>query len=152
MEIPSLLWDYTRWANDIVIMTLERYGPQTPAFSLRLMSHICNAQSVWLARIIGQAAPAAIWEEHDLGRIRQLNSESLQGLKAAIDEQGNNLGAIVAYTNSSGIAFENSVLDILMQVFTHGGYHRAQIAMDLRQHGLEPVNTDYISWIRASRR
>lgn len=152
MEIPELLWQYTLWANDIVLMTLEKYGPETPAFSLRLMSHIANSQSVWLSRIIGQQSPTGIWEEHDLERCRQLNRDSLQGLKAVLDEQGNNLGAIVAYKNSSGIAFENSILDILMQVFTHGGYHRAQIAVDLRQKGFEPVNTDYISWLRATRR
>jgi uncharacterized damage-inducible protein DinB len=152
MEIPELLWEYTQWANDIVVMTLEKYGTETPAFSLRLISHIVNAQCVWLSRIIGQQAPTAIWEEHDLERIKQLNSESLRGLKAVLDEQGGNLDAIVVYKNSSGIAFENSILDILLQVFTHGGYHRAQIAVDLRQKGLEPVNTDYISWLRATRR
>jgi len=152
MEILDLLWQYNSWANEIVLMTLEKYGPQTPAASLRLMSHIANSQSVWLSRIIGQPLPTGIWDEHAIARIRQLNSDSLRGLKAVIDEQGDNLGAIVAYKNSSGIAFENSVLDILMQVFTHGGYHRAQIAMDLRQAGLEPVNTDYISWVRAGRR
>ena len=152
MQIPYLLWEYNRWANDIVLMTLEKYGPETPATALRLMSHIANSQTVWLSRIIGQQSPVAIWEEHDLEKIKQLNSDSLRGLKAVVDEQGDNLGATVAYQNSSGIAFENSILDILLQVFTHGGYHRAQIAMQLRQSGLEPVNTDYISWVRAARR
>jgi len=37
---------------------------------------------------------------------------------------------------------------MLLQAFTHGGYHRGQIAMQLRQQGLEPVNTDYIIWVR----
>jgi uncharacterized damage-inducible protein DinB len=152
MQIPELLWEYNRWANDIVLMTLEKYGPEVPPTSLRLMSHIANSQSVWLSRIIGQPAPAAIWEEHDIAKCKQLNADSLQGIKAVIDGQADNLDAIVAYKNSSGIAFENSILDILLQVFTHGGYHRAQIAMQLRQSGLEPVNTDYISWVRAVRR
>ena len=152
MQIPELLWEYTRWANDIVLMTLEKYGSETPAFSLRLMSHIANSQFVWLSRIVGQQAPTGIWEEHELEKCKQLNRESLQGLKAVIDGQGENPGAIVAYRNSSGIVFENSVLDILLQVFNHGGYHRAQIAMDLRRSGLEPVNTDYISWVRAAKR
>jgi uncharacterized damage-inducible protein DinB len=31
---------------------------------------------------------------------------------------------------------------------THGTYHRGQIAMQLRQQGLEPVNTDYIMFLR----
>ena len=39
--------------------------------------------------------------------------------------------------------------DILIQVFNHGTYHRAQVAKDLRGNGLAPVNTDYITYVRA---
>jgi uncharacterized damage-inducible protein DinB len=33
-------------------------------------------------------------------------------------------------------------------VFNHGTYHRAQVARDLRQHNLEPINTDFIFYVR----
>ena len=59
------------------------------------------------------------------------------------------LTEVITYSNSRGEAFETSVHDILIQVFNHGTYHRAQVARDLRQHLLTPVNTDYITYVRA---
>ncbi|MGH9479278.1 MAG: DinB family protein [Terriglobales bacterium] len=38
--------------------------------------------------------------------------------------------------------------DILMHVALHSGYHRGQIAADMRSGGLEPAYTDYIHWRR----
>jgi uncharacterized damage-inducible protein DinB len=46
------------------------------------------------------------------------------------------------------MTFTNTVFDMLLQVFTHGGYHRGQIAMEMRKAGLEPINTDYINFVR----
>jgi uncharacterized damage-inducible protein DinB len=56
---------------------------------------------------------------------------------------------VITYSNSRGEAFDTSVHDILIQVFNHGTYHRAQVARDLRQQLLTPVNTDYITYVRA---
>ncbi|WP_414711827.1 DinB family protein [Sphingobacterium sp. UBA1498] len=46
------------------------------------------------------------------------------------------------------MAFHNKVNDILLHVFNHGTYHRAQIASEMRRNGVEPINTDYITFIR----
>lgn len=152
MEILEELFQYYNWANDILLMTLEKYGPQVPPASMRLMSHIVNVQVLWLSRIKGETPAVGVWEEHDLATCKQLNKESLQRLRSLIDQRTDNFATIVAYKNSSGIPYETAVLDILLQTLNHGTYHRGQIAMDLRQAGLEPVNTDYISWVRATRR
>ncbi|QLH28398.1 MAG: hypothetical protein HWD63_02710 [Candidatus Parvibacillus calidus] len=34
--------------------------------------------------------------------------------------------------------------DIIFHIINHSTYHRGQIAMEFRQSGLEPLNTDYI--------
>jgi uncharacterized damage-inducible protein DinB len=142
------LWEYASWANETVLNTLEGLGSSAPASSLRLMSHIVNAQTVWLNRLNGDPAVAALWETHPLEKIRNLNSGTMQGLKAAIDRFGPDLSRKVPYRNLSGVPYESPVSDMLLQVFNHGTYHRAQIAMDLRDRGLEPVNTDYITFTR----
>jgi uncharacterized damage-inducible protein DinB len=59
------------------------------------------------------------------------------------------LTEVISYTNTQGEAFQTTVEDILIHVFNHGTYHRAQVARDLRQHALTPVNTDYITYVRA---
>jgi uncharacterized damage-inducible protein DinB len=142
------LWRYSNWANDRVLAAFDQNGGQMPASALRLLSHIANAQSTWVSRLAGVKPPVGIWDEHDLARCKQLLEETSQGLRIALARYGDNLDVSVAYTSSRGQSFENTVFDILAQVFNHATYHRAQIAMIMRQHGLEPVNTDYIIFAR----
>lgn len=148
MQTLDQLLKYTVWANNTTLAVLEKYGPQTPTSSLRLMSHLVNSQATWLARLRNESATVGIWEEHSLATCKAMNTETLQGFRAFVqipDPQKK-----VAYKNSMGMPFENTVLDILLQMLSHGSYHRGQIAMQLRQHGLEPVNTDYIMFIRTA--
>jgi uncharacterized damage-inducible protein DinB len=142
------LWNYAGWANDLVLNTLEGLGADAPASCLRLMSHVVNAQTNWLNRLNGDTSVVPLWEPYPVEKIRVLNAATLEGLKVAMDRFGGDIGQMVAYKNMSGVPFENTVADILLQVFNHGTYHRAQIAMDLREKGLEPVNTDYITFVR----
>jgi uncharacterized damage-inducible protein DinB len=145
MDALDQLWQYTVWANNTILTTLENYGQQTPASALRLMSHVMNAQTVWLARLNGQSPKVGIWDEHDLATCRSMNTESLEGFGELL---GKPAQENISYKNSTGMAFENTVLDIWLQMLSHGSYHRGQIAMQLRQNGLEPVNTDYIIFLR----
>jgi len=142
------LWKYTVWANETVFAILDNYGSDVPASSIRLMSHIVNAQATWLARLNGVPPVTGIWDERDLTASRRLNEETLRGFKTLMESPEFHTGKKVGYKNSAGTVFENTMGDILLQAFTHGGYHRGQIAMQLRQQGLEPVNTDYIVFVR----
>lgn len=56
---------------------------------------------------------------------------------------------IIAYTNTQGTLFRTRLSDILIHLALHGSYHPGQIAMALRREGIEPVNTDYIAYVRA---
>ncbi|MGV3642512.1 MAG: DinB family protein [Adhaeribacter sp.] len=139
---------YNIWANEVLVNWLEELGEAVPASTMHLLSHIANAQAVWLSRLQGLAYQRGIFEEHSLGTCRELlvsTSDELLEL-AAMPSLG--LQQMLAYTNSQGQPFETVVEDILMHVFNHGTYHRAQIARDLRQHSLNPVDTDYIIYVR----
>ena len=71
-------------------------------------------------------------------------------VRALLDagERAGALDAPVAYTNSSGTAFETPLRDILTHVVNHGTHHRAQIALVLREAGIAPPATDYIYFVR----
>ncbi len=142
------LLSYTTWANETILTLLEKYGTAVPAPALRLMSHVVDAQSTWLVRIQGVAPVVGVWEEHDLAGCRRLNAETLEGFKTLMNAPDFDPGKKASYKNSAGVAYVNTLHDMLLQAFTHGGYHRGQIALLLRQQGLEPVNTDYIVWVR----
>ena len=42
-----------------------------------------------------------------------------------------------------------AVIAVLTHVALHGSYHRGQIAALIRSGGDEPINTDYIMWLRS---
>lgn len=149
MELFGQLWEYNHWANETLLARLGELSDRLPATTLRLMSHIVNAQSVWLQRLNGEPLVVGVWDEHDLETCRRMNAETMQGIREVMERFGEDLSVMVSYTTTTGTPFVTSMRDILLQVFNHGPYHRAQIAMDLRQRGLEPVNTDYIIFVRS---
>ena len=150
MESIDRLLNYTIWANNVILAVLEKYGAQAPAASIRLMSHLANSQTVWLARLRNENPAVGIWDEHDLETIKRMNGESLQGFKALLDRPDAGFNENIDYKNSMGMSFQNSVHDIFLQMLSHGCYHRGQVAMQLRQNGLDPVNTDYIMYLRTT--
>jgi len=77
-----------------------------------------------------------------------LHDQVSQELQQFVTDEPKQLSSIIEYQNSNQQRFKNSLEDILIHLFNHGTYHRAQIAMDLRQHGLEPIKTDYINFVR----
>lgn len=142
------LFDHLFWADQRVVDRLrEARVPVDPA--LRLLAHLLAAEQVWLARLQKRGDALEIWPGLPLERCASLAAENrfayaryLRGLSP------HDLPRVVAYHNSQGAAQHTPVLDILTHVAMHGSYHRGQIAMSLRAAGGEPVNTDYITWVR----
>ena len=140
---------YNLWANQTLVNWLETMGDAVPSTTLHLVSHISNAQLIWLSRIKNMIPGYGVFDEHSLADCREMlfnSSDQLLDL-AAMPVMG--LTQVISYTNTQGEAFETSVEDILIHVFNHGTYHRAQVAKDLRANALAPVNTDYITYVRA---
>lgn len=139
---------YNSWANERVLHTLENLGDEVPAVSLHLLSHLLNAQTIWLARIEKVKSAVGVFDEHNLVKCRELHENTREYLLTLAQSSPESLVQMITYTNTKGEAFETSLHDILMQVLNHGTYHRAQIAANLRQAGFIPVNTDYITFVR----
>jgi len=138
---------YNDWANQLLLENFAQQAEKIPATSMRLLSHLVNTQVVWLSRIKGEKPEFTAWDEHPLEVCKEMHQQSFSVLQTLVTAEDNG-EAIITYTNFQGIKFENSVNDILLQVLNHGTYHRAQIAQDMRKNGLEPVNTDYITFVR----
>lgn len=141
-------WSYENWANDFLLKTLSQYGDKVPASTLRLLSHLFNAQFNWFNRMAGEKKQIGLWDEYDLETCKQMYLETSQGIQDILDKHAADPSVIIEYANSRGMVFQNTLTDILIQLTHHGAYHRGQIAMDLRQHGQEPILTDYIAYLR----
>lgn len=135
--------EHDSWANRRV---LEELRAQASAPALRIFAHLLAAGEVWLQRLRGEdEASTPIWPDLSLEDcVRQLtaNEAGYRAFLAALT--GEELDGAVSYRNN----LQTSVGDILTHLASHGAYHRGQIALLLRQAGLEPVNTDFITWVR----
>ena len=116
-----------------------------------IFAHLLAAEKVWLLRLCGKdAASQAIWPELSLEACGALLEENRKGYTRYLEDiSETDLGGTVQYQNSQGKPFETSVEDILSHVLVHSGYHRGQVTRMLRDVGAEPLNTDYISYVRS---
>jgi uncharacterized damage-inducible protein DinB len=112
---------------------------------------VLGAEHVWLARLRQQLAEVAVWPALDLGACGALAQQNHAGFSALLASLGTaDFDVEIPYTNSAGLAFRSSRLDILLHVALHGCYHRGQVALSLREAGAVPEPTDYIAFTRGA--
>lgn len=148
-ELLLELHRYNIWANGRVANALSQMSEQTPERTLVLFSHILNAQTIWYARLTYQIPPYKVFQVHDVQTCLDIAETSSAQLLIWLDQlPEDHLDTIYTYTNTKGKTFTNTVQQITTHIVNHSTYHRAQIATDMRQHGFEPVVTDYIAYAR----
>jgi uncharacterized damage-inducible protein DinB len=144
------LLDHLEWADKRVLDSL-RAMTHPDQRAIDLYAHIVGAEHTWLSRILERAPREKIWPDLALERCGSLAAENAAELRALLERcSADELQRKIAYRNSSGLAFESTVEDMLLQVILHGCYHRGQIAMVVRGAGGEPSPTDYIAFIRGA--
>lgn len=141
------LLGYHIWAMDRLFIQLEAL-PAVPQVCLKLIQHIVNAESIWISRIEGEKPVVGVWEERPLADCLKLHQRSIKLLQAIL-ERNQDLECMIAYHTTNGEPFANNIHDILIHVLNHGTYHRAQISKELRANDIDPVNTDYILYVRS---
>ena len=143
------MYEHLNWANQRILETLKSIEDQNQEV-IRLFSHILFAEKVWMTRLQGlDSSQLPLWSDVDIEVCAELfmqNEESIKPFLANLTET--DLDKLISYKNSSGKGFKNSVRDILTHVALHGHYHRGQINSRLRANGIEPVNVDFITFVR----
>ena len=146
------LADYNCWANGKVLQRFDRIaanGTPLPVRAVHLFSHVLNAQAIWIARISAGPAAPNVFQYQDLPALRALHVATCPTLVELVKKADEpELARLIAYTNSQGKAYETPVGEILIHCFNHATYHRAQVALAIREASLEPVNSDYVTWVR----
>ena len=143
------MYEHLNWANQRILETLQGIEDENLEVC-RLFSHILFAEKVWITRLRGlDSSRLPIWSEIDLEVCAELVMQNEESLTAILTNLANSdLDKLIFYTNSKGTEFKNSVRDILTHVALHGQYHRGQINSRLRADGMEPVNIDFITFLR----
>jgi uncharacterized damage-inducible protein DinB len=142
------LFRFVTWADR---RSLESVRATTAAQieALPLIAHVFAAEHVWLSRLEQHEPRYAVWPVLTLEECEQLAAENEAGYRAFLENLSDDqLAEVKQYRNAAGQEFATPVLDILLQVITHGGYHRGQIAKIIGRAGGAPINTDFIMFAR----
>lgn len=148
MKTIQKMYEHLKWANQRILETLQNVEVEDQL--VRLFSHILYAEQVWIARIQGMdSSQMPIWSDGDLESCATLIKQNEESFKNILTKITNaDLDNLVSYSNSKGKEFITSTRDILTHVALHGQYHRGQINLQIRANAFEPVNIDYISFVR----
>lgn len=141
MQHLRKLLSYDVWANHETLRSLQQ---DTPPQSLKWMAHIVGAEYLWLARLRRQEADLAVWPELDLQACGARLSQLSRLWPEYLGDADKSFTDKIAYTNSRGEPWTNTVEEILTHVVIHSAYHRGQIASHVRASGGVPAYTDYI--------
>ncbi len=148
-DVLQNLAEYNVWANGRILKSLDQIQGELPEYSQLMFSHVLNAQAIWIARITGTKSPVTVMQVHSLEELHQLHEQTspkLVELYSRADEA--ELNRTIDYTNTQGKQYSTKVRDILTHAINHATYHRAQTTRHIRLAGHEPINSDYITYVR----
>lgn len=144
------LYQYNEWANRRVLSCIDQQNVNDEKI-LSLMGHIVAAQFLWLHRIKALSPPdLKLWGSYTLPQLTKLAEDAGKQWIQFV-EKTDTFNCELSYTNYVGDPYVNNVETIMIHLVNHSTYHRAQIALLLRQKGFEPVNTDLITYDRVIR-
>jgi uncharacterized damage-inducible protein DinB len=143
------LFRYETWANKEVSDCLINLS-EPPEKALSQMSHIINAQEVWLSRITGKTIDVnSVWKTIPESEITSALNNSSAALREHISGLSeSDIERIIEYKNIKGEEFKSSLKDILTHLSFHSAYHRGQIILLIKPNVNEIPSTDYIKYVR----
>lgn len=140
------LFEYNHHMNEKVISSFIHHSDKASERSVKLINHILNSHRIWNNRIRKTEEDFGVWQVHSLGFLKDLNQVNFESSLEILNTV--DLSAKLEYVNTKGVAYTNTVQDVLFHLINHGTYHRAQIASDFKQAGIEPEVTDFIVYKR----
>jgi uncharacterized damage-inducible protein DinB len=150
MQSILAMYEHVRWANARIFDAIAQAGSASE-YIMTVMHHLLRAEQVWLTRLQGQdSSHIPLWQNcslQDLTGLIEDNERNYSAYLASLDES--QLDEMITYRNQSGASFTTSRRDILIHVALHGSYHRGQINAALRREEHEPINVDYITFVRS---
>ena len=137
-------FEYDFFASKNWIESLESQEDFVSEFTIRSMSHILNAHHIWNRRLLDKPLESELWDVFPIHFLQKLLEENYRETIEYLEklEQTEK----IKYHSSEGVGFEKSTSDVLYHILNHSNYHRAQIALDLKQTNLKTPDFNFISY------
>ncbi len=140
------LFEYGHQANQELIDILIVNQVKASDKSIELMSHIINAEHIWISRMLNKKATFDVWQIHTMSNLKVYDKQNYQTLLSILSN--NNGKELVNYKTTEGETHQNLLKDILFHLVNHGTYHRGQIAAECRACNIDPLVSDFIFYKR----
>lgn len=140
------LFHYNYEINDRLSNAINSNSEKVSARIVTLFQHILRVHQVWNIRIDTGGSMAGVPDSYPENEFSQVNNSNYESSIAILEKY--NMEDLIDYRAFDGQNYKNTIGDILFHVINHSTYHRAQIATEFRQCGLEPLVTDYILYKR----
>lgn len=144
-EFFKEIFEYHHHFNRLLIEQLALHETALPKRTYPLFCHVLNASQVWNSRILS-TRPLGVHELHTCNDCMLVNNEILNGVLEIVEHR--DLMESIAYVNTAGKSFSNTIRDILFHSANHATHHKGQVISDFRLSGIEPLVTDYIFYKR----
>jgi uncharacterized damage-inducible protein DinB len=149
MKSIQKMFEHMHWANKRILegITSPRCDHQQV---IRFFAHILQSEQIWLTRLQGKdSSHLSLWPDIDLSVCDGLVQQNNENYTAYLNHlTGDGIDDVISYRNQTGKEYKTSIRDILTHVALHGQYHRGQLNSLLRIDGYEPVNVDFITFVR----
>jgi uncharacterized damage-inducible protein DinB len=136
---------HEQWANTKLLNALNE-APAVPPRTQELLTHMFAAHQFWYKRMQGHDTKAFnFWPGLSLAECAEQNEDFAQKWAHYLRALPKPLEAqTISFVGRNGNPLTLRVVDFLTQLHGHSIHHRAQIMLDMKAAGLEPVATDYI--------
>lgn len=137
-------FEYDFFASKNWIESLESQEDFVSEFAIRSMSHILNVHHIWNRRLLDKPIESELWDVFPIHFHQKLLEENYRETIEYLEKLERT--EKIKYHSSEGVSFEKSTMDVLYHILNHSNYHRAQIALDLKQNNLKTPNFNFISY------
>lgn len=146
------LFKYDHWANLRMLGVIEDKKINDHKI-LKLFSHLLSASIIWHNRIKDlPTTPFPLWEVYKVREIRSMIDESSRNwINYLENEHASEIyEEMIFYKNLKEVKHENTIRHIITHVINHSTYHRAQMAVRMRELNIDSPVTDFIAFSRES--
>jgi uncharacterized damage-inducible protein DinB len=113
------------------------------------LSHVVEAQWIWLNRWKGSPPPTMPETESGLAVLRFVWQAVLKERDAYLGSLNeDDLYASINYQNSKGETFSDPLWGMITHVVNHGTDHRSHVSIMLTELGHPPLGLDFITFLR----
>ncbi|HMQ70174.1 MAG TPA: DinB family protein [Ignavibacteria bacterium] len=142
------LFEYESWANNEIADCIAGTD-DAPGKAVSLMSHIINAQTIWLDRLKNNTSAVKVWQEYNKDELQdklKYSSDKFSEFLNTLSDK--DLINVITYSNTRGEKFDTEMSDILNHLSHHSAYHRGQIITLMKPFLSDVPFTDYILYVR----